>query len=357
MRRRLLLLVVLAVASPPTHAISYYFCPDVPTNDPSGATATVFLPWQIVRNDSGTYTLRASLPPSTPIDALHQMCSGNWLISVEAPTNLGGTDFEPRDVIRYDPASGTYALFFGGAGAGVPSGANLDAAFLNGGDSAPLILSFDVPVTIGAATYDPADLVRYSGGTFSLFFDASAATPPVPTAYDVTGADRRASRTILSFDVPTTLGAATYLPGELVSWNGTSFASYDADPNWPVTSRLDAMSFLADPGSVGKIRVDKSMLLPGGLRIGWSAATSAGADDYGIYEGRIGAWYSHTAIDCSDAAGDRAEDVTPGAGNRYYLVVPWNANDEGSYGQDSGGIERPVGVPATCRPTQSLECP
>lgn len=356
MRRRLLLLVVLAVVSPRADAASFYFSPDVPTDDPSGA-ATVFLPWEVVRNDAGTYTLKLSFPQNTPLDALHQMCSGNWLISVEAPTSLGGTEFDPRDVIRFDPVAGSYSLFFGGAGAGIPPGANVDAAFLNGDDSAPLVLSFDTPTTIGAVTYDAADLVRYAGGAFTLFFDASAATPPVPTESDVSGADRWVGKTVLTFDVPTTLGLATYLPGELVSWDGSAFASLYADPNWPVTSRLDAMSFLADPGSVTKVLVDKSALIPGNLRLTWTAATSAGGEDYGIYEGAVGTWYSHTAVDCSDNGGDRAEEVAPGGGNRYYLVVPLNPDLEGSYGRSYGGSERPVGSPNACRPVQGLDCP
>ena len=49
------------------------------------------------------------------------------------------------------------------------------------------------------------------------------------------------------------------------------------------------------------------------------------------------------------------EDVTFAAGDRYYLVVPHTA-DEGSYGLDSGGAERPVGS-ATCVAAQSLGCP
>ena len=44
---------------------------------------------------------------------------------------------------------------------------------------------------------------------------------------------------------------------------------------------------------------------------------------------------------------DLTEEITPGAGNRYYLVVPHNICGEGSYGQKTGGIERPVGA-AVC---------
>jgi hypothetical protein len=104
--------------------------------------------------------------------------------------------------------------------------------------------------------------------------------------------------------------------------------------------------------------VDKSSITAGDLTITWSPSCSVGAEDYGIFEGTIGTWYSHTAVTCTDALGDFTEEVTPGSGDRYYLVVPHNPNDEGSYGIDSTGTERPVGNPSTCQPTQELgPCP
>ena len=81
----------------------------------------------------------------------------------------------------------------------------------------------------------------------------------------------------LAFDVTATLGAATFLSGLLVSRDGAAIASYHADPNWPVASRLDAMSLLANPGSVPGNNVNYSLLTPGGLQISWMVATPAGA--------------------------------------------------------------------------------
>lgn len=113
------------------------------------------------------------------------------------------------------------------------------------------------------------------------------------------------------------------------------------------------------PGSVGtSLRVSKSALTPGDLRLIWSGSCSMGAIDYGIYEGTLGTWYSHAMKDCSDGGGDRAEEITPSAGNRYYLVVSLSASGEGSYGKDSAGAERPVGTGARCLPAQVLgACP
>ncbi len=50
--------------------------------------------------------------------------------------------------------------------------------------------------------------------------------------------------------------------------------------------------------------------------------------------------------------------LTPSGGNRYYLVVARNATNEGSYGTDSNGVERPpaIGILA-CLPQVIAVCP
>ena len=109
----------------------------------------------------------------------------------------------------------------------------------------------------------------------------------------------------------------------------------------------------ARPGA--PLRVRKAPAPPD-LRLDWSASCSPDAVDYTIYEGRIGAWYSHDEILCGTPGGARTAVLTPGAGGRYYLVVPVTASDEGSYGVDSTGAERQRGG-LTCLPTRILGCP
>ncbi len=359
--KRLTILGAILLLGGGLQAASYYTCPDVPTD----LAASTHTPWQIIRSDAAIYTLAQPLPPNTPLDAMHHMCNGEWLVSVDVPTDLGGTTYQPDDVVRFDGGV-VYTPFFCGGLVGVPPGSVLDAFFLDGGDGADLIVSFDVPTDltgIGGTRLDPADLVRFvrtgaSCGNWvvgPLYFDASAASPPVPLEVDVIGADRTGTQLVLVYDVPATLGP-TFLPGQLVAWDGSAFTSFWLDPAWPLSSVANGVSFLPDPGTVPDLRVNPSALTPGDLSISWAPSTSAGVEDYGIYEGTIGSWYSHTAIDCSDALGDRQEDVTPGTGNRYYLVVPLNANDEGGYGTDSNAAIRPRGS-GLCRPTQALDCP
>ena len=247
-----------------------------------------------------------------------------------------------------------YALHVDGAAVGIPPGSNLDMLFVS--EEGELIVGFDVPTTIDSTTYDPADLVRLVGGAFTIRFDASEAG--IPASVDVTGADERGGAVVMTLDVPASLTTTTYLPGDLVAWDGESFTRFQAEPSWPPASRIDAFAFLADPGEVvDSLRVDLSESVPDALVLSWGAACSSGVEDDAIYEGEIGTWPSHTAIDCSDDGGDRSETIAPGSGNHYYLIVPWHANDEGSYGRDSNGDERARGT-ETCIATQVISgCP
>jgi hypothetical protein len=363
MRRLLILLASLAALCAPMPAATFYLSPDVPTT----LGANTYVPWDIVRNDSGVYSLIATLPAGTPINALHRLCTGDWLLSVGSPMELppgSGALFEPLDVIHYDGGI-VYSHYFCGAGLGIAPGSKIDAAYLVGGDSSNLVLSFDAPTTIGAITAEPADLVEYQRvspgcngwALVGHYFDASTSAPPVPLSSITTGADTNGSLTVASFDVPTTLGLL-FTPGELASWNGLAFGTYAFDPAWPLGSRIDAMSFLPDPGRVPVLNVRKSLTTVGDLDLSWAPATSAGADDYGIYEGSLTSpWaYTHGAITCTDVGADRLESITPAASHTYYLVVPWNPDAEGSYGKSSAGSERPLGT-GPCATPQGLSCP
>ena len=155
----ILMLAAGTVAAQPT----IYVAPDVPTT-PDGAT---YLPWEVVKHDPGgaPYSLELFLTGRPAIDALHKMdAPGNWLFSFDAPTDLGGilaSVAEPRDVIRY--GAGPYSVFFDGdcVTPAVPLGSKVDAIHLFGSDTGDLVVSFDVPTTLGAMTFLPNQLIRY----------------------------------------------------------------------------------------------------------------------------------------------------------------------------------------------------
>jgi len=133
---------------------------------------------------------------------------------------------------------------------------------------------------------------------------------------------------------------------------------------YPVQSwnlRLDNARLVTatTPGEIGPSSLRADRTSPGSVRLSWSPSPcGAAAQDYGIYMGTLGSWTSNTAVDCHDDPPSYAEDVTTGEGDRYFLVVPFNASYEGSYGADSNGSERQPGTPAVCAAQRStLQCP
>jgi hypothetical protein len=346
-------LLLVAAVPGPIAAVSYYLATDVPSVLGVGAYTSA----QILRSDNGTYSIALDTEGAV-FKAIHRRPDGLWLIAEGTPDKIGSVFFEPRDVFLTD-ASSFFSMYFDGSAAGVPEYAGIDAIFLDGAGA--LVLSFDVPVNLGGTEYGPSDLVRYSGGTFSLFWSAAAAG--VPPYANVVGADRdSAGILVLTFDVPTRLGGTDYLPGQLVAWNGgTSFGLYFADPRWPLSSQLRGFAFvpaagaLPDGGGVPGTPLTVSAA-SGNLTLTWGSSCAASDTDYEIYEGTLGSYYSHTQKFCT-TGGATTKTFPQPAGSTYYLVVPKNAVSEGSYGQASSGAEIPQGA-AACAPRQiALSCP
>jgi len=91
------------------------------------------------------------------------------------------------------------------------------------------------------------------------------------------------------------------------------------------------------------------------LLLSWGSSCTATDDDYEVYEGTLGSFYSHTSKLCS-TGGATAAIVSPAAGSTYYLVVPANGTLEGSYGVNSIGSQRPPGA-AACSSQAIATCP
>ena len=139
-------------------------------------------------------------------------------------------------------------------------------------------------------------------------------------------------------------------------FRGDSSVGDSADPEWLVTSSSpgrvpDGADVPGTPLRLGKNATDRD-----DLDLTWSPSCSLEADDYSIHEGEIGTFYSHTMLMCT-TGGVTGLRITPDAGDRYYLVVPLDSDAEGSYGTDSGELERPASTTA-CRTELILEaCP
>lgn len=343
------------LAATPVRAAQYYLAIEVPTT----LVGADYTPNQILRASGGGYSVEQEFPMGVALAALARSPEGYWLlvpaftIVSDDPEDL---TIETRDIIVYDPVNDVPYPLLDGSAAGIPEYAAIDAVFFD-----PITdqgaMSFDVPVLLGGVEYGPSDIVAFGAG-FSLLWSASAAG--VPAGVNVVGAERdSAGRLVLTFDVPVTLGGATYLPGQLVGWDpGSGFSLYASDPAWPAGSILADFGFLpaageVPDGSAGTVAMTVTPAAAGQITLSWGASCAGTDTDYAVYEGVIGAPFAtHVPVTCS-TSGATTWTFTPGAGDRYYYVVPRNAVAEGSYGQASSGAPHPPST-AACLPQEAL---
>ncbi len=127
---------------------------------------------------------------------------------------------------------------------------------------------------------------------------------------------------------------------------------------WPLPPAPYLLGGLEDGPSATPLFVSKDPGDSNRIDLSWGTACGAAATGYAVYEGSIGAWYSHGVFNgLCGVTGLQATSQSPGAGSRYYLVVPVSASTEGSLGRNSAGVEIPAGVPA-CRVDRDLgHCP
>src|SRR5262245_13156852 len=119
-----------------------------------------------------------ALPANVQIEGYEPLASGHSLLALDITTALPGlpvgSPAEPRDVVEYDPTTGTFSTYFDGSAAGVPPNVHIDAISRN--SAGELQLSFDISVTLpGVGAVDDEDVVTFAGGTFAMAFDGSAA--------------------------------------------------------------------------------------------------------------------------------------------------------------------------------------
>ena len=107
----------------------------------------------------------------------------------------------------------------------------------------------------------------------------------------------------------------------------------------------------AGSGRVNDLVLEKA---GGQLGLSWGASCQPGDVDYGIYEGALGDFASHGSRSCS-TGGATSTMLDPSPGDRYYLVVPADGIEEGSYGMNSAGIQRSQAQSA-CAPQNVAAC-
>jgi hypothetical protein len=306
-------------------------------------------PQQVERHAGAGYAAIATFPNQVAIGALHRRADGAILFAPEHAVVLDGVTYEPRDVVAY--TGGAYASVFDGSSSGVPVNARIDALYLDS-DGSP-VMSFDVPVRLDGVWRGRSNLMRYAGGAWTLVWDAAAAG--VPASVNVVGADRLPSgEMVVSFDIPVRIGGALYRPGQLVGWNGASFEDVATDPAWPPSAQLRDFSFLPAAGAVAEtLLIGKAA--DADLALTWGPSCAGTDIDFEVYEGALAAGFtSHAPVLCS-TGGATSVTLLPGDGDRYFLIVPRNAVTEGSYCAPGDGVERPP-ASAACLPRSVVDC-
>ena len=108
------------------------------------------------------------------------------------------------------------------------------------------------------------------------------------------------------------------------------------------------------PSAGTPLSLKKNTGIPSHLDLSWGDSCGPEQTNFAVYEGTIGTWYNHTSRLCTTGGALSAANLTPAAASSYYLVVPLSASNEGSYGKNKAGTERPRGS-AVCRANQSTD--
>ena len=190
----------------------------------------------------------AGIPAGVNVTGYFPRSATQTLLTIDTtaalPTNgTGGTvTVTPHDVASYNPFTGFFfsSLYFAGASNSIPDGTRIDALGID--TAGDLLLSFDVTIAVpksggGTITVQPADLVSFNGGVYSLVFNSAAAGIPDGTNLD--GATMLVNTDLLlTFDVIGSIAGIDFTPTDVLefdtganSW-ALSFSGASSD-GWP----------------------------------------------------------------------------------------------------------------------------
>lgn len=110
-------------------------------------------------------------------------------------------------------------------------------------------------------------------------------------------------------------------------------------------------------GSGGGIPLTLSKTALNEVRLSWGASCMPGDSDYAIYGGILGQFQTHVRLVCSTGGATDMTLASSGGDRTYFLVVPRNATNEGSYGVDSSGVERAASFLACVPQDAATACP
>jgi hypothetical protein len=295
-----------AVAYAATPLSQLRYTPDITIN----LSGTVVAPNAVAdENPIGALSLAAS-GLSANVAAYHNAGAVQWFVFDTTVVLPGGITATPRDIISWNGAS--YSRIFQGSANGLPDAVAIDAlSSTNGGD---FLISFDTTVALpGGITAGPADVVRYNGGTWSLYFNSTAAG--VPAGLNLDGLTYLSNgHLLISFDTAGAVGGVTFASSDILEYTpgtpGTWEMSYSAmgyNSAWTGANLKDFWAQAAPVGSAGTLQLSSPT---------YSVSESGGT----------------ATITVTRAAG------TIGAVSVNYATADGTANQPGDYTSSSGTL-------------------
>ncbi|MDR3388002.1 MAG: hypothetical protein P4L92_13220 [Rudaea sp.] len=140
--------------------------------------------------------------------------NGDLLFALDVGVTLNGIYFDPADVIRY--SAGSFSKAFDAAAAGVPRGVHCDGV-ARSGTSGALLLSFDKTFAVGGITIRPADVIAVSAGSFGAkVLDANALGLSAALNVDAVDALRTTTDLLVAFDTGGTAGSVTFMHEDIL---------------------------------------------------------------------------------------------------------------------------------------------
>jgi hypothetical protein len=208
----------------------------------------------------------AALPANVAITGYHPLPNGNTLLVLDTVAALPGlppaSPAEPRDVVQYDKSTGQFSVFFDGATAGVPDGTRIDALYADA--FFDLFFSFDVTVALpGVGAVDDEDVVRYSGGVYTMAFDGSAAGVPSGVNLDAAHGVTSPPGLLVSFDASGIVGGVYFDDEDVLRYStgsGTYAMYFDASLSDPVDWPRANLSALPEPGALPALAAGAALL-------------------------------------------------------------------------------------------------
>ena len=206
----------------------------------------------------------ANVPVNADIVALARLSNGDSLVTFDITISLPGAGGNivatPQDVVR--ASGGIYSLEYDGRTNGLTNGVRIDAVSEH---PSGLLMSFDISTKIGSLVVDDADVVLWDGAVHAILFDAASAG--IPASYDIDAIHYASvlNRFHMSFKTSGSLDGQVFADEDIIEHDiatGDFTLALDTSvlhAEW-ASANLDALSLNTDSDNDGLGDTDESLL-------------------------------------------------------------------------------------------------